>query len=147
MDTQQESHWSVKPILHTRYFYDVTQNYWQFYKPPLSFNGQQVFRRWTTEKRPWATKKKTSWLPKGQISEKVSVQHCNINGGQKPVEISGVCFGSLKTFFLSAKFETICRHFSKHIGYSELENTRQINIFVTVHVCDMFLRSNPDVTY
>ena len=56
------------------------------------------------------------------------------HGGRKPVETSGVYFGSLKTFILSVKLENI------HIGtslnilvtHAELENTRRIDIFVHV---------------
>ena len=49
----------------------------------MSFNGQQVFRRWASEKKPWATKKQ-NWLPKGQISRKVSVQHFDTFQVQEP---------------------------------------------------------------
>ena len=48
----------------------------------------------------------------------MALQH----GGQKAVETSGVYSGYLKTH----------RHLSQHIGYSELQNTRRIDIFVRV---------------
>ena len=50
----------------------------------------------------------------------------------KPVETSGVYFGSLKTFFISVNLKHSHRLFSQHIGYSELENIRQIDIFMHV---------------
>ena len=56
------------------------------------------------------------------------------HGGRKPKETSGVYFGFLKTFLLSDKLENIriAGLFSQQIGYSELENIRQIDIFVHV---------------
>ena len=50
------------------------------------------------------------------------------------METSGVYFGFLKTFLPSVKLENIhiIRHFSQHIGYSELENIRRIDIFVQI---------------
>ena len=49
------------------------------------------------------------------------------------METSEVYFGSLKVFFLSVKLgKHSHRHFSQHIGYSELENMRRIDIFVHV---------------
>ena len=52
--TQQESHWSIKPI-----------------KWVLSFIGQQVSRRQETRKKPWATKKtKNNGFPKGKLVRK-----------------------------------------------------------------------------
>ena len=56
------------------------------------------------------------------------------HGDRKPVETSGVYFGSLKTFILSVRLKSIRigtpqRH-SQHIGYSELENIWRIDIFV-----------------
>ena len=55
------------------------------------------------------------------------------HGGRKPVKTSGVYFGSLKTFILSVKLEDIrIGTFFQHIGYSELETIRRIDIFVHV---------------
>ena len=55
------------------------------------------------------------------------------HGCRKPVVTSGDYFGSLKTFLLSDKLEKYRnRHFSQHVGYSELENIRRIDIFVHV---------------
>ena len=55
------------------------------------------------------------------------------HGGRKPVETSWVYFGSLKTFLLSVKLEKKShRHLSQNIGYSEIESTRWIDIFVHV---------------
>ena len=50
------------------------------------------------------------------------------HGCRKPMETPAVYFGSLKTFFCSH----LHRHFSQHIGCSELENIRLIDIFVHV---------------
>ena len=54
------------------------------------------------------------------------------HGDRKPVEPSGVYFGSLKTFILSDKLKKIRISTSLIIGYSELENIRRIDIFVHV---------------
>ena len=58
------------------------------------------------------------------------------HGDRKPVETSGVYFGSLETFILSVKLENIRLGTSPNIlvtsGYSELENIRRIDIFVHV---------------
>ena len=55
------------------------------------------------------------------------------HGGRKPVETSGIYFGSFKTFILSGKLENIRIGTSlKHISYSELENITRIDIFVDV---------------
>ena len=43
------------------------------------------------------------------------------HGSRKPVETSGVYFGSLKTFILSVNLEIIRIGTSQHIGYSEPE--------------------------
>ena len=48
------------------------------------------------------------------------------------MDTSGVYFGSLITFILSIKPENIRIDFYQHIGYSELENIRRIDIFVQV---------------
>ena len=55
-------------------------------------------------------------------------------GGRKPVETSGVYFGYLKIkrFFSLLNLKHSHRHLSQHIGYSELENIRRIDIFVHV---------------
>ena len=59
----------------------------------------------------------------GKVIVKIIVFSMGLqHGGQKAVETSGVYFGYLKTH----------KHFSQHIGYSELENTRRIDIFVRV---------------
>ena len=50
------------------------------------------------------------------------------------METSGVYFGSLKRFLLSVKLENIRIGTSQHIGYSELENTGRIDIFVHVRL-------------
>ena len=55
------------------------------------------------------------------------------HGGRKPVETSGAYFGSLKTFIPSVKLENSrIGTFSQHVGYSELENIRRMDIFVHV---------------
>ena len=51
------------------------------------------------------------------------------------METSGVYFGPLKTCIRSVKLENIRMahlpgHFSQHIGDSELENIRRVDIFV-----------------
>ena len=59
------------------------------------------------------------------------------------METSGVHFGSLKTYIFSAKLENVqIGTYSQHIGYSELENIRRINIFVH----DKLPRNSADVT-
>ena len=67
-------------------------------------------------------------IPNSSYSAKGITENCSVwygdateglqHGGRKPVETSGVFFGSLKTFILSVKLENI------HIGTS-------LNILVT----------------
>ena len=63
------------------------------------------------------------------------------------METSGVYFGSLKMFILSAKLEKNShRHFSQHVGYSEPKNIRRIDVFVH-DSCSLLPRNNADVTH
>ena len=57
------------------------------------------------------------------------------HGGRKPVETSGVYFGSLKTFILSCKLENICIRTSLNILVTQNSETSGQSIFsCTLHV-------------
>ena len=54
------------------------------------------------------------------------------HGDRKPVETSGVYFGSLKTFILSVKLENIRIGTSLNVLVTQNSNIRRIDIFVHV---------------